>query len=89
MLGKIEGQRKREQQRMRWLDSITDPVDINLSTRGEIVDNKEPGVLQSVCCVLRSLSCPALYDPMDCGLPSSSVHRLSQARILSGCHFLL
>ena len=52
MLGKIEGQRKREQQRMRWLDSITDPVDINLSTRGEIVDNKEPGVLQSVCCVL-------------------------------------
>ena len=31
MLGKIEGKRTRRQQRMRWLDSITDSVDVNLS----------------------------------------------------------
>ena len=31
MLGKIEGKRRREQQRMRWLDSITDSIDMNLS----------------------------------------------------------
>ena len=31
MLGKIEGRRKRGQQRMRWLDTITDSVDMNLS----------------------------------------------------------
>ena len=30
MLGKTEGKRRRGQQRMKWLDSITDPVDINL-----------------------------------------------------------
>ena len=31
MLGKTEGKRRREQQRVRWLDSITDSVDMNLS----------------------------------------------------------
>jgi len=32
MLGKIEGRRRRGQQRMRWLDGITDPMDISLSS---------------------------------------------------------
>ena len=41
MLGKIEGKRRRGQQRMRWLDSITDSVDVNLSEPWEIVKNRE------------------------------------------------
>ena len=47
MLGKIEGKRRRGQERMRWLDSITDSVDMNLSKLWEIVKDRQPGVLQS------------------------------------------
>ena len=41
MLGKTEGRRRRGQQRMRWLDSITDAVDISLTKLGEIVKDRE------------------------------------------------
>ena len=35
-----------------------------------------------VCVCVRAQSCPALWDPMDCSLPGSSIHGISQARIL-------
>ena len=40
MLGKIEGKRKSEKQRMRWLDSLTDSMNMNLRKLQEIVQNQ-------------------------------------------------
>ena len=52
MLGKIEGRRRRGQQRMRWLDSITDSMDVNWNKLWEIVKDRV-----AWCAIVNSWGC--------------------------------
>ena len=51
MLGKIEGRRRRRQQRMRWLDGITDAMDMNLGKLQEMVKYRE-----ALCAAVHAVS---------------------------------
>ena len=48
MLGTIEGRRRRGQQRMKWLDGISNSMDMGLSKLQELLLSSKPGVLQSL-----------------------------------------
>ena len=48
MLGKIEGRRRRGRQRMRWLDGISNAMNINVGILWEMVRDREAGLLQSM-----------------------------------------
>ena len=87
MLGKTEDKRRRGQQRMRWLEGITDSMDMSLSKLQELVMGREAwsaavcGVAKNQTVLLLLFSCSVVSD-------SLQPHGLQHARLPSPHHLL-
>ena len=82
MLGKIEGRRRRGQQRMRWVDGITNSMDLSLSKLQELVMGNLVYCSPAAAAAKSLQSCPTLCDPIDGSQSGSPVPGILQARTL-------